>query len=70
MINGVHTTDFNMSNKDQAIEHIKASNIDIEVLKEKKIRWIGWRAIPKKRQELVLLVIEFIILKYANVVLN
>ncbi len=30
MINGVRVADFDMTNKDRVIEHIKASNTDIE----------------------------------------
>lgn len=48
MINGVRIAAFNMANKDPAIEYIKTSNADIEALKEMEIRYIGWRAIPKK----------------------
>ncbi len=34
MINGVRVKDFDMANKDRAIENIKASNKDIESLQK------------------------------------
>ena len=70
MINGVRVADFDMTNKDRAIEHIKASNTDIEGLQEMDIKWIGWRNIPKAGQELASLVIEFFTLEYANAALD
>ncbi len=47
MINFVRVADFDMTNKDRVIEHIKASNTDIEGLKGMDIKWIGWRNISK-----------------------
>lgn len=41
MINGVRVKDFEMTNKDRAIEHIKVSNTDIEALHGMDIKWIG-----------------------------
>lgn len=38
MINGVRIADFNMANKDKAIEHIKSSNADIQALKWMEIK--------------------------------
>lgn len=70
MINGVRVANFDMSNRDQAIEHIKASNTDIEDLQGIDIKWIGWRNAPKPGQELASLVIEFSTPEHANAALD
>lgn len=70
MINGVRVADFDIINKDQAIEHIKASNTDIEGLQGMNIKWIGWRNTPKAGQELASLVIKFSTPEHANVALD
>ncbi len=59
MINAVKVEDFDMTNKDRAIEHIKASNTDIEGLQWMDIKWIRWRIVPRLGQEFASLVIEF-----------
>ena len=70
MINGVKVEDFDMTNKDRAIEHIKASNTDIEGLQGMDIKWIGWRSVPRLGQELASLVIEFSTPEHANAALD
>lgn len=70
IINGVRVADFDKSNRDRAIEHIKASNTDIEDLQGMDIKWIGWRNAPKPGQELASLVIEFSTPEHANAALD
>lgn len=70
MINSVRVANFDMSNRDQAIKYIQASNTDIEDLQGMDIKWIGWRNAPKPGQELASLVIEFSTPEYANAALN
>ncbi len=70
MINGVRVANFDMTNKDRAIEHIKASNTEIEGLQGMDIKWMGWRNIPKAGQELASLVIEFFTPEHTNAVLD
>lgn len=70
MINGVRVKDFDMTNKDCVIKHIKASNTDIKGLQGMDIKWIGWRSVPKPGQELTSLVIEFSTPEYANATLD
>lgn len=70
MINSVRVADFDMTNKNRAIEHIKTSNTDIEDLQGMDIKSIGWRNIPKASQELASLVIEFSTPEYANAALD
>ena len=41
MINGVRVADFEMDKKEQAIENIKASIMDIEGLQGMDIMWMG-----------------------------
>lgn len=70
MINRVRVKDFDMTNKDRAIKHIKASNTDIKGLQGMDIKLIGWRRVSKPGQELASLVIEFSTPEYANAALD
>ena len=49
---GVRVVDFDMDKKEQAIEQIKASSMDIEGLQGMDIKWIGWRSTPIPGKEL------------------
>lgn len=46
-INGINVANFDMTNKNQVVEHINASNIGIKSLQEMNIKLIGWKNISK-----------------------
>ena len=70
MINGIQVSNFDMREKKKIIQHMKESNKDIERLQEIDIKQKEWRGVPKARQELASLVIEFSPLVYANIALD